>query len=114
MPEIALIVQLLGRRCGHVVVHRPQAEAAWEYLQHSRPDLILLDINLPGMSGLELCRQIRGVSHLAPIPIAILSSGMMTEETDKARQAGADHILCKDLLAQPEAWQCRLQEILAP
>jgi CheY-like chemotaxis protein len=110
--DVAVIVQRLGRRSGHTVVHCARADTAWEYLQSARPDLILLDVNLPGMSGLELCRKIRAVDRLAAVPIAILSSGMLPEDVDNARRAGAGHVLFKDLLTQPEAWCRRLQEIL--
>jgi two-component system response regulator BaeR len=112
MAEIGLIVQRLGRHCGHNVVHCARADAALEFLQQNRPDLVLLDINLPGVNGLELCRKLRDMGHLADVPVAILSSGMLPEDLETARNAGASHVLFKDLLAQPDAWQRRLQEIL--
>jgi CheY-like chemotaxis protein len=113
MPEIGLIVQRLSRPLGHRVLHCRRAEEAWEELRRVRPDLILLDVNLPGLSGRELCRRLRQSPELARIPVAFLSSALELEELAAEPGAGgADYFLCKDLLARPEAWQRRLREIV--
>jgi CheY-like chemotaxis protein len=111
--EIGLIVQRHARRAGYTVVHFPRAEPAWEYLrQGARPDLVLLDVNLPGMSGLELSRLVRQTPALADLTVALLSSSMQLEELRTLREGGARFILCKDLLTRPEEWQARLRELL--
>src|SRR5438094_940363 len=84
IPELGLIVQRLGRCCGYTVVHCLRAEEAWDYLQEARPDLLLLDINLPGMSGLELRRLVRTTARLADLPVVLLSSAVQLDELDGA------------------------------
>jgi CheY-like chemotaxis protein len=55
--------------------------------QHPLPDLILLDLKLPGVSGHEVLRQVKGTPYLKRIPIVILTSSK--QETD--RELGYDH-----------------------
>lgn len=72
------------------------AEAAEEYLQTHHPDLILLDIQLPGMDGVSLMRRLKAEPSTADIPIVALSAHAMTRDIDLARQAG-----CVDYITKP-------------
>lgn len=67
--------------------------AAWDAFEHSLPDLVILDILMPRMDGLELCRRIRSVSET--VPIIFLTS--RDEEFDRVLglELGADDYLCK-------------------
>jgi PAS domain S-box-containing protein len=115
MQEIGLVAQHLGRRAGHHVAWVTSAEAAWDYLRgpDRRPDLLLLDIHLPGMSGVELCRRLRATPELAGLTVALFSQVDRPEALAAARDAGANFVLSKDLLSRPVGWQRRLQAILA-
>lgn len=113
-PEIVFFVQRYGRQAGHEVVGCGDAEAAWEYLQRTRPDLVLLDLNLPRMSGLELCRRLRAAPEQAGLPIALFTHWDRPADIAAGLEAGADFAISKDLLCQREAWQARLEEILRP
>jgi len=66
---------------------------AWQSFEESLPDLVILDIIMPRMDGLELCRRIRGVSQM--VPIMFLTS--RDEEFDRVLglELGADDYLCK-------------------
>ncbi len=66
---------------------------AWQSFEESLPDLVILDIIMPRMDGLELCRRIRGVSQ--KVPIMFLTS--RDEEFDRVLglELGADDYLCK-------------------
>lgn len=72
------------------------AEVAQEYLRTHRPDLILLDIQLPGMDGLSLMRRLKAEPATADIPIVALSAHAMRRDIDLARQAG-----CVDYITKP-------------
>jgi len=109
MSDMGLIVQKLGERAGHHVVWLKTAEEAWDYLQkEERPDLLLLDIHLPGMSGVDLCRRLQ--SDGKDLAIALFTQG--NEDEAWARQVGARFLLSKDLLCRPEDWLGRLAEIM--
>jgi PAS domain S-box-containing protein len=111
--DVGLIIQKLGKRDGLAITWFPTAEDAWEHLQHERADLLLLDVNLPGMDGVELCRRVRTLAHLKDAPIAMFTPDQDVENLETLREAGADFFLTKDLLCQPTDWQDRIQELLA-
>jgi DNA-binding response OmpR family regulator len=117
VPEIGLIVQRLGRRACQEVVWRSDAAGAWAYLVQAaegrRPDLVLLDLNLPDLPGVELCRRLRGAAGLCDVPLALFTNWDQGGEIAVGLEAGARFVVCKDLLTRPEAWQARLAEILA-
>ncbi len=81
------------RREGHRVDAHPDGQAAWEAMQVSLPDLAVVDILMPRVDGLELCRRLRARSER--LPILFLSS--RDEEFDRVLglEIGADDYLCK-------------------
>jgi signal transduction histidine kinase len=68
---------------------------ALRMLEQLRPDLILLDIMLPGMDGFEMCRRIRATPPLAEVPIIMLTALDDRDSLLKALEAGADDFLTK-------------------
>jgi len=81
------------RREGYQVAAFPDGAAAWESFQRALPDLVVLDIIMPRMDGLELLRRIR--SESATLPVIFLTS--RDEEFDRVLglELGADDYLCK-------------------
>ncbi|WP_239651771.1 response regulator transcription factor [Neosynechococcus sphagnicola] len=72
--EQRLIVLLL-QQAGFKVSQVDSAEAAWIWLEtNGRPDLIVLDVIMPGLSGLDLCRQVRAAAAYEDIPIVFCTS----------------------------------------
>ena len=61
-----------------------------------KPRLILLDLNLPGMSGLEFLQQARASSELAAVPIIVLSSSIYPREIDEVLLSGANCYIQKE------------------
>jgi CheY-like chemotaxis protein len=111
-PEMAVIVRALARRAGCDVAACPDAESAWAALQGTRPDLVLLDVNLPGADGLELCRRVRAAPGLAGLCVALYCHAGLDGDVAAGLDAGVDFVFAKDLAAQPDAWGRRLAEIL--
>src|SRR5262249_41619671 len=96
--DVGMIIQKLAKRDGLQVAWFATAEAAWEHLQVHGADLILLDVNLPGISGVELCRRLRGHPLLEETPVAMFTPDREPEKLEELRAAGADFFLTKDLL----------------
>jgi CheY-like chemotaxis protein len=59
------------------------------------PDVIVLDLNMPRMSGLEVLSSLRQNQALSKVPIAVLTSSLAPEERQEAHRLGADRFLCK-------------------
>ena len=72
------------------------AEAAQDYLQTHHPDLILMDIQLPGMDGLTLTRRLKTDPATATIPVVALSAHALPYDIQEAREAG-----CVDYITKP-------------
>jgi DNA-binding response OmpR family regulator len=117
-PEIAFILQRLARRANQQAVTCVDAESAWSFLESvqtgssPRPDLVLLDVNLPGMSGVDLCRKMKACAALSTIAVAMFSHPSRLEDLQAGLDAGADFFIAKELLCQPSAWAQRVSEIL--
>ena len=60
-----------------------------------KPDLILLDIYMPGLSGLEVCKAIRENPDTSHIPIIILTAGAQKDEVSEGYSLGANDYVCK-------------------
>ena len=76
------------------VVEAESAEAARRQVQRARPSVIVLDVNMPGKSGLELCRELKDDPSTRDIPIVLLT-GSAGGTTAAAKQVGADAFVAK-------------------
>ncbi len=82
-------------RVGYTVVIAGDGSEAVGVAMEQKPNLILMDIGLPGMSGLEATRTLRQNTVTARIPIVALSAYAMQEDRDRAMQAGCDGFVAK-------------------
>jgi two-component system, cell cycle response regulator DivK len=80
---------------GYTVDEAADGQAGIAKAKSDRPDLILMDIQLPVMDGYEATRQIKSDPNLARIPIIAVSSFAMKGDEEKARGAGCDHYVTK-------------------
>ncbi len=86
-------------RIDHVLTHcvdGPEALRNLRALQPGdRPDLVLLDLNLPGMDGHEVLERIKADPGLKTLPVVILSTSRLDEEVGRAYQSGANSYITK-------------------
>lgn len=93
--NMKLIKSLLGLG-GHRVLEAMDAESGIQLLREHTPDLILMDIQLPGMDGLDATRQIKNDRELKNLPVVALTSYAMRVDEQKAIEAG-----CCGYIAKP-------------
>jgi two-component system KDP operon response regulator KdpE len=91
-PQIRRVMRTVLSRHGYEVVDARSGSEAMARLREELPDLILLDLNLPGIGGLEACRAIRAGSE---VPIIILSVRNSEKDKVEALDAGADDYVSK-------------------
>jgi two-component system, OmpR family, KDP operon response regulator KdpE len=91
-PQIRRVMRTTLALHGYSVVEARSGEEALARSRDVRPDLILLDVNLPGMSGLETCREIRNTSDA---PIIMLTVRNTERDKVQALDAGADDYVVK-------------------
>lgn len=116
MPRVLLIeddpavregVELGLRRRGHEVRSAATGEAGLDALSEFRPDLLLLDLMLPGMNGVQVCRRVREDSQL---PIIMLTARGDDFDMIVGLEAGADDYIVKP--ARPEVIEARIRAVL--
>lgn len=64
-------------------------------IEHEHPDLVLLDLNLPGLDGIQIISQLRANPEFTHMPIVVLSGVYNTARIEAATQAGATRVLSK-------------------
>jgi CheY-like chemotaxis protein len=95
--DIRLVLKRALERAGHQVIVAEDGEAALDAVRRHRPEVVVTDVDLPRMTGLELCRAIRADADLRHIPV-VLASGSLLPGDARAIEAGASATLLKPFL----------------
>jgi adenylate cyclase len=98
--NVKLLADLLAVK-GYEVVTAASGTEALELVESTRPDLVLLDVVMPGMTGYEVCRRIREGPAGRMLPVVMVTALDPAEERVKGIEAGADDFLTKPI-NQPE------------
>ncbi|MBU0494110.1 MAG: response regulator [Chloroflexi bacterium] len=109
------VVQIIAvnlRYEGMDVLEAYDGHQALESVAQEKPDLILLDVMMPGIDGIQVCRQLRKDPYSADIPIIMLTAKTMDEDMLAGWEAGADDYLTKPFnpLGLTQRVKIRLQE----
>jgi len=86
--NLDLVAQALKMRKNHLLISASDAQTGIELAINNKPNLILMDINLPGMSGVEACRILKNNPQTANIPVIALSANAMDKDIEKSMEAG--------------------------
>jgi len=89
------IVRQLLSRTSYRLIEAMDGESGIATAQRELPDLILMDVQLPKLSGLEATRQLRADAKTAAIPIVVITSFALSGDAEKAKAAGASAYLAK-------------------
>jgi two-component system, cell cycle response regulator DivK len=99
------IVKQLLAQTRYRLLEAADGETGVRMAQEELPDLVLMDVQLPKMSGLEATRRLRADPRTAAVPIVVITSYALSGDAEKAKEAGATAYLAKpysprDLLAK--------------
>ena len=75
---------------GYAVMETDQGEIGLNLIRKCHPQLVLMDIHLPGISGLDAIREIRGDAEIAKTPVIAVTASVMGNVREKIREAGFD------------------------
>lgn len=92
--NLKIIRQLLSRTA-YQLIEANDGEKGVATAQNELPDLILMDIQLPKLSGLDATRQLRADPRTAAIPIIVITSFALSGDSEKAKEAGASAYVAK-------------------
>jgi DNA-binding response OmpR family regulator len=94
-PHIVEALSFILQREGYVVSAVSDGMAAFEHLVQTRPDMAILDVMLPSLSGLEILTRIRSQTHLANLPVLMLTAKVQKRDKEQAELAGASAFMTK-------------------
>ncbi len=108
-PEISILIEDILRPFGYDVDSAPSADAAWEKVRKNPPNLILLDIMMPGKNGYEFCAELKSTTY-KNIPVIMVSVKRDQADVDKGFKAGATDYITKPF--DPDDLLNRVKKIL--
>lgn len=97
LPNVDLVRHILDRCPGWTLVHAGRGAQGLELASTSNPALILLDLHLPDMDGIDILHALRADSETAEIPLIVVSADANPTQVRRLRSAGARHYLTKPL-----------------
>lgn len=101
LPVNQLLIRAILERAGHQIDMVGDGAAALEAVQNGHFDLVLMDVQMPGMDGLEATRAIRALPNIAGrIPIVALTANALPAEVERCRKAGMNDHLAKPIEAE--------------
>jgi two-component system phosphate regulon response regulator PhoB len=109
-PAIQALIEVNLRRAGHNVLLAPDAETARQLVRDALPDLVLLDWMLPGMSGIDFARLLRGDVRTRRLPIIMLTARAGERDKIDGLELGADDYVTKPF--SPRELVARIKAVL--
>ena len=94
-PDIVTIVKTILEGKGHNVVSAYSGAELFSRLEEQKPDLIILDIMMPQMDGLEVLTQLKGGPNTSSIPVILLTAKVQYEDVLGGYKLGADYYITK-------------------
>jgi two-component system cell cycle response regulator DivK len=92
-----ILVERIVEAEGHDLIKAEDGPTALSLLEGVVPDIILLDINLPGIDGLELARRFKADTRLASVPLIATTAQVLVGDRERCLDAGCDDYLPKPL-----------------
>jgi two-component system cell cycle response regulator DivK len=91
------LATFLLESAGHTVLNATDAEGGLKLAREEHPDLILLDVQLPGMDGLSATRQLKSEDATRSIPVVALTAFAMKGDEERIRASGCDGYIAKPI-----------------
>jgi CheY-like chemotaxis protein len=109
--DVRELVMLVLARVA-VVVEAADGDRALVLARHLRPDLVVLDVQMPGPDGIDVCRALKADPRTAAMPVVLLTARDAPAVRARARAAGADAYVTKPF--RPTAFLALVRELLPP
>lgn len=95
---------------GFEVTTYPDIGLALDHIKHEPPDLLILDVNMPGVNGIQICKQMKSNPRTSSIPILIFTSDPSRENVQNAIASGANGFIAKPF--DPKGLTAKVREVL--
>jgi two-component system, sensor histidine kinase len=111
-PDIRVLVRMLLEAAGHEVLTAPDGLAGIETARAERPDLVLMDLSLPILSGWEAAKKIKEDPATGSIPVIAVTAHAMLGDRERALAAGCDGFIAKPI--EEETFESLVRSYLRP
>ena len=110
-PDIRELITFRLTAAGHAVTAVEDGPSALDAAGQATPDLVLLDVMMPGLSGVDVCRALRGRPETADLPVILLTARSQEADVQAGFRAGADDYMTKPF--SPRELVSRIDALLA-
>jgi DNA-binding response OmpR family regulator len=110
-PDIRELVAFKLEQLGHTVVQERDGESGLAAAQQTAPDLILLDVMMPKLTGIEVCRKLREDTGTATVPVILITAKAQEADVERGFAAGADDYIVKPF--SPRELASRVQAVVS-
>ena len=110
-PDIRELISFRLSAAGHAVTAVEDGPSALDAAADAVPDLVLLDVMMPGLSGIDVCRALRARPETAALPVILLTARSQEADVQAGFRAGADDYMTKPF--SPRELVSRIDALLA-
>jgi DNA-binding response OmpR family regulator len=110
-PDVLLLCRLNLEQRGHQVLEAPNGDEALDLAREGTPDLVVLDLMLPGIDGYQVLQALRADERTSGIPVLVLTAKSLQADRERSRQLGAAAFVTKPFL--PDELCDKVDEVLA-
>jgi DNA-binding response OmpR family regulator len=111
-PDILALVTFKVKQAGYTLITATDGAAALAAARETTPDLVILDVSMPRMSGLEVCRELRADQATKRVPVLLLTARAQEADIEAGFDVGADDYVVKPF--SPRELVARITAILGP
>jgi len=94
-PYIARVIKFKLEQEGYTVISANDGQSGLQKIKEEKPDMVLLDVMMPGLSGYEVCQKIKEDAELAGIPVVILTAKGQERDREQGLTMGASDYITK-------------------
>lgn len=94
-PYIARVIKFKLEQEGYTVISANDGQSGLQKIKDEKPDMVLLDVMMPGLSGYEVCQKIKEDAELAGIPVVILTAKGQERDREQGLTMGASDYITK-------------------
>lgn len=95
--DVVTTYRVVLERMGYAVDVARDGNECLERIEKEPPDLVLLDVLLPGLSGSEVCRKIKETARTSDLPVVAITASVAADTREKMKEVGADAFLLKPI-----------------